>query len=128
MLIRVQRPDRTAFQIDASGVAMTIPRFEPPDIAPSVTITSPSTNATFDEPGSITITVAASDPDGTVAQVELFAGLSSIAVLTTDPYTFTWEGVPAGTYNLVAVATDNDTAKTTSQPVTVTVNPPSAPP
>ncbi|HEX6312485.1 MAG TPA: hypothetical protein VF152_12790 [Acidimicrobiia bacterium] len=44
--------------------------------------------------------------------------------MTDAPYAITWENVPAGTYTLVAVATDDDTATTLSTPVTITVNPP----
>jgi hypothetical protein len=124
MRIRVQRTDRTAFQIDAGGAVTVIPRFEPPDIPPTVTLTSPAAGATFTEPGSVTITADASDVDGTVAQVEFFAGSTSLGVATEAPYELAWEDVPAGTYEIVAVATDNDTAKTFSTPVTITVDPP----
>jgi hypothetical protein len=124
MRIRVQRTDRTAFQIDASGAVTVIPRFEPPDIPPTVSLTSPTDGATFTEPGSITITADAADVDGTVTQVEFFAESTSLGVVTDGPYSFTWENVPAGTYAIIAVATDNDTARTFSTPVTITVNPP----
>lgn len=56
--------------------------------------------------------------------MEFFAESTSLGVVTDGPYSFTWENVPAGTYAIIAVATDNDTARTFSTPVTITVNPP----
>jgi Bacterial Ig domain/G8 domain len=124
MRIRVQRTDRSAFQIGGDGAVTVIPRFEPPDIPPTVSLTSPESSATFTEPASVTLTADAADADGTVAQVEFFAGSTSLGVVTDAPYTFTWENVLAGDYTIVAVATDNDTAKTFSTPVAISVDPP----
>ena len=45
----------------------------------------------------------------------------SLGKATAGPYTVNWANVPAGTYTLTAVATDNDGGTTTSAPVTVTV-------
>ncbi len=39
----------------------------------------------------------------------------------TSPYTFAWNGAPAGTYNLTAKATDNGALVTTSTAINVTV-------
>ena len=124
MLIRVQRADLTAFQIDATGTVTAIPRFDPPDIPPAVRLTSPAPSSTFTEPATVDISAEATDVDGTVRQVELFAGETSLGVRTAEPYEVTWDGVAAGTYRLTAVATDNDGANTVSSPVTITVGPP----
>ena len=124
MVIRVQRPDRTAFQIDATRTVTPIPRFDPPDIAPTVRVTSPAASATFTEPASVTISADATDPDGTVQRVEFFAGTTSLGATSTVPYRVTWDGVVAGTYTIIAVATDNDGATRSSSPVTITVGGP----
>ena len=91
--------------------------------APTVSITSPAAGASFSAPANITLTASAADSDGSIQKVEFFHGGSNlIATLTAAPYSFTWTGVPQGTYTLTAVATDNLNATTTSAPVNVTVN------
>src|SRR6185369_7979331 len=56
--------------------------------------------------------------------VAFYAGSTLLGTDTTSPYQYTWSNVPAGTYSLTAVATDNSGASTMSSAVTVTVNPP----
>ena len=69
-------------------------------------------------PVNITLNAAAADSDGTIQQVAFFANGAPIGTVMTSPYSFTWNNVPAGTYTLTAVATDNHGAMTTSAPVT----------
>jgi uncharacterized protein (DUF2141 family) len=68
------------------------------------------------------MSAAAADRDGSVARVDFYAGSTRIGTDTTSPFTFSWGSVPAGSYALKAVATDNGGAATTSTTVTVTVN------
>jgi glucose/arabinose dehydrogenase len=96
--------------------------------SPIVSVTSPTSGATFTEPANITITANASDSDGTVAKVEFFNGATKLGEDLTSPYSFTWSNVVAGFYTLTARATDNANASTTSSPVNITVQaPPSCP-
>ena len=88
---------------------------------PTVSIASPSDGAAFTAPATINITATASDADGTIARVDLYANNALINTDASTPYTFSWTNVPAGRYTLTAVATDNSGAETTSLPVTVTV-------
>lgn len=92
--------------------------------APSVSISSPSSGTTFTSPASTTISASASDTDGTVASVAFYANGVLIGTDTTSPFSVPWSSVPAGTYSLTAVATDNVGAATTSSTVSVTVNAP----
>jgi beta-glucanase (GH16 family) len=62
-----------------------------PNALPAVAITAPAWGATL-PPGTITITADASDADGSV---------------TTVPYSFTWNSVADGCYEIVARAIDN---------------------
>jgi len=91
------------------------------DVLPVVNITSPVNGAAFTAPATITISVNATDSDGTIKKVEFFAGGSMLGSLNSPPYTFTWSHVAAGSYPLTARATDDDNAKTTSSAVTITV-------
>ena len=107
--------DNNGATTTSAAVAVTV------NALPGVSITSPAANATFTAPASITLTATASDPDGTIAQVQDVANGSPIGTATTSPYTFNWTGVAAGAYSLTAVATDNLGATMTSAAVPVTV-------
>jgi hypothetical protein len=93
----------------------------PSNPPPLVTFTSPTNNASLTAPGSVTLTATASDANG-IAKVDFFAGTTLVNSDSTAPYTFTWTGVPAGTYNIVAKAFDTLGARTYSTPVVVTVH------
>ena len=93
------------------------------NLAPSVSITSPTNNTVFVAPATFTIQGAASDSDGSVAQVEFFNGTASLGVDSTSPYTAAVNNLSAGTYSLSAVATDNLGAKATNS-VAVTIDAP----
>ena len=97
-----------------------------PDLPPSVAITTPSNNALFAAPGEIPLTADAvangDDPADTITQVVYRAGAQIIGSSTTPPYSVTWSSVPAGVYNLTAVATNSDGEKGISAPVNVTVD------
>jgi hypothetical protein len=93
-----------------------------PNVPPTVSITSPANNAKFTAPASITINASAADSDGTVTQVDFYQGTTLLYTDTSAPYSYTWTGVPVGSYSFTAVATDNDGAMTTSTAVGVTVD------
>jgi uncharacterized protein (DUF2141 family)/regulation of enolase protein 1 (concanavalin A-like superfamily) len=88
---------------------------------PTVSITSPASGATYTAPATVTINASASDPDGSIASVAFFAGAQPISTDTTSPFSASWTNVPAGSYSLTAVATDNAGGTRTSSAVNVTV-------
>ncbi len=88
---------------------------------PIVSITSPTTGATFSAPATINITANATDPDGTVSKVEFYVGTTKLREDLTAPYSYSWSGVAMGTYSLTAKATDNLGKVTTSAVVSVTI-------
>jgi glucose/arabinose dehydrogenase len=92
------------------------------NVAPTVTITAPANNASYNAPASIAINATAADSDGSVTKVDFYNGATLLGTSTTAPYSYTWTGVAAGTYALTAKATDNSNAVTTSTTVNVTVN------
>ena len=92
-----------------------------PDAPPTVRLTSPASGAAFAAPGVVVLTASASDTDGTVARVDFYNGTTLIGSAFSSPYTVTWNNVPAGSYALTAVATDNLYASTVSSPVNVTI-------
>jgi len=92
------------------------------NVPPTVAIVSPAEGASFTAPANITVLANASDSDGTVASVSFYANGQPIGSDTASPYSVAWANVPAGTYTLTAVATDNQGATTTSAAVHITVN------
>jgi uncharacterized protein (TIGR03118 family) len=96
-----------------------------PDIvAPTVALTAPAAGTVT---GTVTVTANAADNVG-VAQVEFFAGTTSLGVDTTAPYSVDWNttAVANGNFNVTAVAKDAFGNATTSAAVAVTVS--NAPP
>ena len=100
----------------------------PPNQPPTVTMTSPVSGSTYTAPAGITLAATASDPDGTVVNVRFYQGNTLIGTDTATPYEGAWVGVSAGTYQLRAVAIDDQGATSTSTVVTVTVLSSSTPP
>jgi hypothetical protein len=97
---------------------------------PTVTISTPTNNATFNAPATITIEATANDSDGSVTNVQFFAGETLLGASDTTPFSITVTNVMAGLYTLTAKAFDNLGAFATSAPVSVTLiasNSPSAP-
>jgi glucose/arabinose dehydrogenase/plastocyanin len=87
---------------------------------PTVAITSPTNNANFNVPASVTIDVTAADSDGTVASVQFFDGTNALGSDSSSPYSLAAD-LGVGSHALTAVATDNLGASSTSAVVTVTV-------
>jgi beta-glucanase (GH16 family) len=75
--------------------------------SPTVSIDSPTNNQFFDANDDITITATAADTDGTISKVEFFNGTTLLGEDTTSPYSFTWNDVPGGSYDIGVKATDD---------------------
>ncbi len=73
--------------------------------APSLTLITPIDGDTYYAPATINISATATDDTG-VASVAFYYGSTLIATDTTAPYTATWSNVGAGTYTVIAKATD----------------------
>jgi len=91
--------------INVSGVANS---------PPAVSITNLSSGAVFAAPASITIRASASDSDGTVTNVQFRVGSVVVGNSTAAPYAATTNNLPAGSYTLSAVASDNKGAMSTN--------------
>jgi len=91
---------------------------------PKVNITSPSNGTVIEVGNTIGITASASDSDGNITKVEFFNGSIKLGEDTSSPYSFDWSNIVEGSYNLTAIATDNDGGSTTSSTVNVTVTSP----
>jgi hypothetical protein len=117
---------------------------------PSVSLVRPTNGASFLSRPNIALAASASDSNGWVTAVEFLANGSSLGVVSNQPFgvcpmpppmmqewhgsirptlpggrvsrfQFVWTNVPAATYALTAVATDNAGLQTTSAAVNITV-------
>ncbi|HLW24274.1 MAG TPA: TIGR03118 family protein [Steroidobacteraceae bacterium] len=94
----------------------------PPDLTPpTVSISAPAANATVS--GTVTVTASVTDKSA-IASVTLKAGTSTIATVTTSPYSASWNttSVANGPVEITATATDAAGNSALSAPVTVTVD------
>jgi regulation of enolase protein 1 (concanavalin A-like superfamily) len=90
---------------------------------PTVSITAPTSGATFNFGINLTIAATASDPENRLERVDFFSGATLLGTDLTSPFSIVWNSVPAGSYTLTAVAVDRDGGQRTSAPVSITVRP-----
>ncbi|MEL6670559.1 MAG: glycosyl hydrolase [Bacteroidota bacterium] len=90
-------------------------------VPPKVSIYAPFDQSSFIEGDMVTVAAAASDLIGQVSKVDFFADGTLIGTATQAPYEITWSANTAGTYDLTAVAEDDDNSSTTSSPVQVEI-------
>lgn len=89
---------------------------------PVVSMTTPTNGAVFHVGIATGLLAAASDPDGTVVKVVFLANGSVVGTATTAPFTVSWTPVASGSYSIIAQATDDSGAVSSSTAVSVTVN------
>lgn len=95
----------------------------PDNAVPTVAYTIPSAGSDYAVGAAIALAATGTDSDGVIAKIEFYQGATKLGEDLTAPFTFSWTGATAGTYNLTAVATDNDGATATSAAVAITVSP-----
>ena len=109
--ITAKATDNSGAVTTSSAVAITVAA----NVAPTVSITSPSAGASFTAPASITINANAADINsGTITKVDFYRGTTLLGTDTTSPYSYAWTNAAAGSYSITAKATDNSGAVTTS--------------
>jgi len=117
-VLTAKATDNAGASTMSAGVSVTVNANQ----APTVSLTSPSQGATLTAQANISLTASATDVDGTIQKVEFFNGSTLLGSATSAPFGFIWQNVPAGSYNLSAVARDNLGASTVSSWIDVTVS------
>ncbi len=95
--------------------------YQDPDAAPSGSITFPQNGDHFNAGDKITISVNATDGDGTVDKVEFFQDEAKLGQANSQPFEWTVENSYSGCYTLKAVVTDNDGFSTETAAINITV-------
>jgi hypothetical protein len=87
--------------------------------SPVVTLDAPSIAV---EGSNIVFVATASDPDGSITQVQFFVNGTLIGTDNSSPYSITWIASLGANQEVTAVATDNSGLSTTSQVTLISVN------
>lgn len=99
-----------------------------PNVAPTVSVTSPANGTDYSSLATINISANANDSDGSVTSVEFFVNGQSIGTDASSPYSINWTISNWGSYNLTATATDNEGALTTSTAISISATQPNQAP
>jgi hypothetical protein len=89
------------------------------DVPPTVTVASPTSGTTYVGPTNVPLEASANSSDGVIEKVVFYNGSTKLG----DGPDYEWKNIPAGTYSITAVATDNYGISTTSAPVTLIITP-----
>ncbi|MCD7971792.1 MAG: Ig-like domain-containing protein [Candidatus Azobacteroides sp.] len=93
---------------------------------PTVTLTAPADNSTFEARTNITLSAQAESTEAEILFVEFFRNNEKIGEATTAPYEVTWRALE-GTHVLTAKATASDGLSATSEGITVFITPSGTP-
>jgi len=102
-----------------NSISITVTNFIA-DVPPTVTITTPGLNSSFQAPATVSVAASASDSDGSVTNVQFLVGGAVIANSSGAPYSTTANNLSAGTYTLSAIAAD-DAGLTATNSISITV-------
>ena len=71
-------------------------------------ISAPASGSIWAEGDNLGISATASETGGTISKVVFYADTSTIATVTSSPYSFAWPDPDPGGYTIIAMATDNN--------------------
>lgn len=89
---------------------------------PTVDVTSPAAETVVAAGAPITIQANPADTDGSISQVEFYAGAALLCTVNSAPWQCEWTSAPVGQHALTVKASDNDGASTTSGATSIRVN------
>ena len=92
-----------------------------PNVLPSVSIVAPASGAILAAPGSNFVSVSASDPDGSIARVDMYTNGVFHRSVSAAPYEWVYTNLVAGSQSYRAIAVDNRDGMATSAIVSITV-------
>jgi Bacterial Ig domain/Glucodextranase, domain B len=102
----------------ASGISSTV-NITVSSLA--VVLVEPAPGQIYQTPAQIRITANPSEAGGTITQVDFFGDGVLLGSSTSAPYSFVWNGAPAGSHVISALVHDAAALTAGSAPVTVTV-------
>ncbi|MBN2507208.1 MAG: lamin tail domain-containing protein [Verrucomicrobia bacterium] len=109
---------------DLGSTGTSVPLTVLVNLAPVVTLISPTNGAIFPSNATLRLAATAADVGGQIDQVAFYAGSNLLGSASQSPYEFLWPHVPDGQYAITAHARDNDGTVSVSSPALVWVNTP----
>jgi Zn-dependent metalloprotease len=103
------------------GVVYRRGTFSGSNALPQASIASPSPGATFPTGTPVTLSVNATDADGSITRVEFYDGDDKLGEDSTAPFSLTWTPTRNGSHRLIARATDNLGASGDTQAVSINI-------
>ncbi len=91
------------------------------NLAPTIALVSPEAGIHYTAPAVIPLIATANDPDGRIVRVSFYNGAEKIGDRFGQPYALTWRDVPAGSYALSAMTTDDAGATAVSPAIDIMV-------
>jgi hypothetical protein len=116
-IITAAATDDTGSQTLSAPVTVTVTNNQ----APTVAITGPATGTTVGSGSIVSLSANAADIDGKVASVRFLANGVVVGSSSAAPFVVSWTPSAAGTYTVVAQATDDSGNVTSSSTITVNV-------
>ncbi|KAA3614654.1 MAG: T9SS C-terminal target domain-containing protein [Calditrichaeota bacterium] len=92
------------------------------NIPPIVKMISPESGSSHESGDTIELSANALDLDGEIVKVEFYANDAKLGEAFAQPYTYVWNSVSAGDYNVYAKAFDNEFVTTSSETIIVRVD------
>jgi len=89
-------------------------------VGPTVKLTAPTTGSSFTTSQTVSLAATATEGGSAITNVKFYALTNLLATDNTAPYTFDWTGMTAGTYKIIAEATDANGLKGTDT-ISVTI-------
>lgn len=89
---------------------------------PVVSLSAPVNNAFYTAPANFTLNANASDADGSITKVQFYNNGVLLNTDSTSPYSYSLTNMAAGTYSIIAKATDNKGATSNSASTTVIIS------
>ncbi len=122
-LVKMQSGVTRSYLVDPTTGALTAnyPADVVPNQPPTVSITAPTAGTSVANTQTVVITASPTDSDGSIAEVEFLANGTVLGKATAAPWSYSWSGMAAGTYKLVARAFDNKGFSGLSSPVEITI-------
>jgi hypothetical protein len=99
----------------------TLRMVTPVGTPPTVRLLNPLSNSSMSAGSSLNLIADASSPSGFIKNVDFYVNGVALASSQTFPFTSTWKSTVPGTYEFVAIATDDKGNTVASAPVSVTV-------
>ncbi len=118
--LKVRSDDDDGAQTFSTPVSISVN--SPQNQAPNVSLTSPSNESSFEQGTQVMLTATASDPDGSIAEVDFLVNGQQIpsCVDTDAPYACSWQP-GEGVYSVAAKAIDNNGLSSSSPAIQVTI-------